>query len=63
MIVRQRVKELVQEWQAATADGPGWDDLMMRLAREIRDELTREFRLHCNDSEKIVQRIRRVIRI
>jgi len=42
MIISDRIQELVSEWQHGGSDGPSWDDLLHKLAVEIRDEAIAE---------------------
>lgn len=38
MNVRAEIDKLKRQWQAGTAEGPDWPDLMLELAARIRDE-------------------------
>lgn len=63
MNVKRRIRDLVAEWQHGGSDGPSWDELMLKLAREIRLSVHQQFMLECRDCSKARRIIDHAIRI
>ncbi len=57
------IRQLIAEWAAGTADGPGWDIQMRKLAHMLRHEMIADCQMRCEHPNDCIRRISEIVRL